>query len=244
MDKILAILILATVPAAEANLGSSLETPSVFVWGSSHSTWDRVVVETVREEFDKLNEAKDVEEFCPGYARASQAQKESCWQRLISALVYKENDEFNPREVFVEPAGAPSVGLMMLSRGECRNAPTDEALKNPVENLRCGIKRMAKLIARGDCISCRRGAAAYWSTLRTPYKAYGYNLGKKAEIVAMTTNYKSFSSPAHSFPAPMPLPRPEKQDPVTTTANAESSANSPTPMDDNFFIIQNGFFGF
>lgn len=250
MNKTLGLLILVLSVVAQANLNSSLETPSVFVWGSSHSTWDNVVIATVREEFGKLNEAKDVEEFCPGYGRASQVQKESCWHRLISALVYKENDAFNPREVFIEPEGAPSVGLMMLSRGECKNALTDEALKNPVENLRCGIKRMAKLIARGGCISCKQGAAAYWSTLRTPYKAYGYNLGKKAEIVAMTSNYKSFQSSTAPSPTPQPLPEwpvqeeiPVAEASVPTTANAESSFDSSALLYGGS-IIQNGFFGF
>ncbi len=67
-------------------------------------------------------------------------------------------------------------------------------LKNGVENLKCGVARMATLIARDGYVTSpnnRKGAAAYWSVLRAPYTAYGLKLGKKFEIMKVSTKYKT-----------------------------------------------------
>jgi hypothetical protein len=161
-------------------------------WGLQKKAWSDLVRGIVRARRLSFEKARDKETFCPGYARASRAEQENCFVALVAAIVKLESN-FRPAAVFREPNGTDSVGLLMLSPGECRNARTLAALKDPVQNLICGTNRMALLIERHGYISGppnKRGAAAYWSTLRPPYTYGRYKLGKKQQIRALTRHYK------------------------------------------------------
>lgn len=173
-------------------------TSPATVWSHlpSGPAWDQAVLSVVRANLAKLELARDRDTFCPGYSTATNGQRLTCWVRLVSAMVQYES-AFNQNAVFTEPSGGKSVGLMMMSAGECPNAPTVEKLKNGVENLKCGTARMAMLIARDGYITAPnnvKGAAAYWSVLRAPYSAHGLKLGKKPEIMKISTRYKSVIS--------------------------------------------------
>jgi hypothetical protein len=162
--------------------------------------WTRTVVEIVRARLREFEQARDVNEFCPGYADATLAQREVCWLRLVGGVVEFESS-FRPDEPpFNEGHGVYSVGLLALSTGECPNAPTQKALMDPVQNLICGVNKMAFLIRRGHAIDnpAHSGASAYWSTLRPPHKVWDpqrqrwLNLGKKDQIIARTRSYRKF----------------------------------------------------
>lgn len=170
---------------------------SAALWAhvAGSAAWTDTVLRVVRQNIGSFEKARDKEAFCPGYASATKTQREICWLRLVGGVVKFESN-FNPRASFREKNGTYSVGLMMLSVGECRNAPTNESLKNGSQNLSCGVAKMAQLIARAGFIDgppSSRGAASYWSVLRPPYKANGYsNLGKRNQIIAMTKRYKHY----------------------------------------------------
>lgn len=167
--------------------------PTVWSHLPAAAAWNSAVLAVVRANITKLEKARDRDTFCPGYNSATDAQRLTCWARLVSAMVQFESN-FNQASVFSEPGGGKSVGLLMLSPGECANAPTLEALKKGVENLKCGTARMAMLIARDGYITAPnnlKGAAAYWSVLRAPYTSYGLKLGKKPEILKISTKYKT-----------------------------------------------------
>lgn len=164
-------------------------------WSNVQNTgsWTDTVHQIVKAQLKELEKARDKSVFCPGYDAADQLQREACWVRLVSAIVFFESG-FKPGDVFTEPNGAKSVGLMSLSPGECVNAPTVDTLKVPEKNLACGTAKMASLIARHGYIDgpvSQRGAAAYWSVLRKPYVAHGYKLGKKDKIIALSKEYKA-----------------------------------------------------
>lgn len=166
--------------------------PTVWNHLPAAQAWNNAVLGVVRANIAKFEKARDREVFCPGYSTATDAQRLTCWVRLVSAMVQYES-AFNQNANFSEPGGGTSVGLMMMSAGECPNAPTVAALKNGVENLKCGTARMAMLIARDGYVTAPnnvRGAAAYWSVLRAPYTNYGLKLGKKPEILKISTKYK------------------------------------------------------
>jgi hypothetical protein len=156
--------------------------------------WTKAVQEIVHKRFGDFELAKDKETFCPGYTAAatSRAQKEACWVRLVSAISFYESS-FNPKGGFVEPSGSSSIGLLSLSEGECPNAKTIKELKDPIKNLSCGTNKMADLIKKAKYIDGpvgNRGAAAYWSVLRTPYVVGKYKLGKKTQIALLTKKYQ------------------------------------------------------
>lgn len=157
------------------------------------NAFDPAIQEAIRPHVEQLEKAADKEFFCPGYAQANDRQRESCWVSLVKAVATFESG-LNPRLTFKEPDGNTSVGLLMLSPGECSNASSVAALKNADSNLNCGVKKMARLVAKDGYISgpkSSRGAARYWSVLRDSYTYGNYKLGKKKPIARITHQYLS-----------------------------------------------------
>lgn len=146
-------------------------------WGNSpeRQRWTDSALASFREHWAKLQQAQDVNSFCPGYARSSRAEQENCWLLILNVLVRRESG-FNARNVSSEgpPLNYHSVGLLQLSHNgrarECvqEGARSEEDLKNAELNLRCGIRTMANLISKHGRIAGRRGAGSYWSPLRNP----------------------------------------------------------------------------
>lgn len=165
---------------------------STAVMKQAPAEWNEAIIANVRQFKPNLEKARDMALFCPGYDTASDSQRETCWLRLVKAMIRYEST-FDPALTFKEPNGDMSVGLLMLSPGECKQAKTAEQLKVPVNNINCGMAKMARLIARDRVIAgtgTKKGAAAYWSVLRKPYKYAKYKLGKQNEIIALTKGYK------------------------------------------------------
>ncbi len=174
-------------PATALNLDSSI------AWGIERRSWSQTVRSIVKARFSEFHQASDANFFCPGYSKATREEQENCFVALVAAIA-KFECNFRPELSFKEPSGRYSVGLLMLSPGECANAPTKEKLKNPTQNLICGTNKMANLIARDNIISGTKGnfgAAAYWSTLRRPYRSGKYKLGKRDLIQRITRNFRS-----------------------------------------------------
>jgi hypothetical protein len=162
--------------------------------------WTSLVISATREHLNKLEKARDINDWCPGYWQASEHQREVCWLRLFGGLV-KFESSFKGDTKFHEGGGVWSIGLMALSPKECKGYETEELLKKPLFNLRCGIGKFANLVERDGYIDgpeSGRGAAAYWSTLRQPYtkpRPNGdghYKLGKKYEIKVFTTVFRDY----------------------------------------------------
>lgn len=177
-------------PAAQTATIAKPKAPDFFgspVWGRSpdRDKWTKAVLEVVRSNKRTLDRARDLDTFCPGYKRSSTKAQEMCWVIIMSAISKKESD-FKPGTSFREPNGEYSVGLLAMSGHQCRNAPTIKALKNSIENLKCGTRHMVKMINQGSCISCNPGGGANWSVLRKPYRYRGMRLGKIGEILGMT----------------------------------------------------------
>ena len=166
------------------------------VWSniSDSDKWTDVALVEIRAHLSEFETAKDVGEFCPGYASANEHSREICWLRLIGAVAKFESG-FNPNDKFLEANGNWSIGLLALSAHECANAPTNEALRNPLKNLTCGIDMMASLIARDGFVAGparARGAASYWSTLRPPYFSQRHHVGKKYGVMILTRRYLEY----------------------------------------------------
>lgn len=158
------------------------------------STWSKVVLEEFRTRKEKLEQARDIDEFCPAYQQASDANKETCWLRILSAMAFFES-RHNPSATYKEHTGGLSVGLLMMNADHCPNARSEAALKDGEANIRCAFARMERLILRDQAISGpteARGASAYWSVLRPPYRFRDLSLGKKPHIQKFTKTYLAF----------------------------------------------------
>lgn len=136
-------------------------------------SWTETALKAIRAHWANLQNGRDIENFCSGYRRSSRAEKENCWLLIVGALVRRESG-FRPGTVYGE--GAPlyynSVGLLQLSHNrrarECvkEGARSEQDLKNPHLNLKCGIRILARLVANKGQIAGKHGAGAYWSVLR------------------------------------------------------------------------------
>lgn len=158
------------------------------------TAWTDVTLKHVRKYFPAFDRAQDVEHFCPGYRRASTRLREICWLRIIGGIVKFESG-FNPRDTYQERNGVWSIGLFSLSAGECSEAPSSSGLKDPIKNLTCGIRIMARLIERDRYIDGprnNRGAGSYWSVIRGPYAVGKRRHGKKPRIIAITKTYQQY----------------------------------------------------
>lgn len=182
---------------AETDIEAAMAGNSAALWTrvKGSERWTEAALALVRARQGDLEQARDLEDFCPDYHRATQGQREACWLRILSGVALFESD-FNPRATYREANGRYSIGLFSLSSGECREAPSSAALKEPIANLKCGVRMMADLIARDSVIESappRRGAAAYWSVLRRPYGHGKHKHGKRERIISLTKEYRAYA---------------------------------------------------
>ena len=183
--------------ASGAGSGTSLSGgPATWSNLAAGASWTDATLTAVAANLPSLEAARDKETYCPGYGSATLAERETCWVRLVSAVVQFES-AFDPLNKYKESNGVYSVGLMQLSTGECANAATLALLEDPLKNLQCGTAKLAGLIARDGYITTPdnlHGAAAYWSTLRRPYVSGNLHLGKALEVQKITKQYLSVAS--------------------------------------------------
>lgn len=181
---------------AEKNLGvDGSKLRALWDKKSIASGWNELVLNEVHSRQDSFEAAQDLEEFCPGYSAASTYQKDSCWLRIVSAMARYES-HFRPKETYTEKSGSTSVGLLMMNPDHCPGANTVELLQNAPANIKCAMARMSLLIARDRYLSgptATRGASAYWSVLRAPYRFEALFLGRRNQILEFTRSYRGFT---------------------------------------------------
>jgi hypothetical protein len=160
------------------------------------AVWTATTLQELARSRATFESARDLEDFCPGYAGATPFQKDTCWLRLFSAMARFES-ELKPAATYLEATGTTSVGLLMMNPAHCLVANTLEKLQDPVLNIRCALHRFDVLAARDGWISGpgNSGAAAYWSVLRDPYQVGALYLGRKPHIQLFTRSYRGFREP-------------------------------------------------
>jgi Transglycosylase SLT domain len=116
--------------------------------------------------------------FIAGYDGLALDGKLLFWAELVVAMAKFESN-WNPRNIFHEPPplGVDSVGLLQLSyedQGPYHLEPLSresKSLEDPLVNIRCGVKILARLVSRDSVVASgsggsSRGAARYWSVVR------------------------------------------------------------------------------
>lgn len=139
-----------------------------------YKSWGLATYKVVSENFDALNRAQDMPEFCPGYKAMDIDTKKWAFVELISAMSYYESS-WNPKSIYNEPPplGYPSIGLLQLSYEDHRGYPYcpgkgSGELTDPVTNLTCGVKILAHQVLSKGAISVSSGA--YWSVIKLGHK--------------------------------------------------------------------------
>jgi hypothetical protein len=122
----------------------------------------------------------DISTWCPGYAEASEAEREAFWVGLMSALA-KHESTWNPR---ASGGGGAWIGLLQIAPGTARQygceARTSAALKDGAANLDCAV-RIASVQVKRDGMVAGNGASGMgrdWAPFR--------NSAKRADMAAWT----------------------------------------------------------
>lgn len=134
----------------------------------------------------------DIETWCPGYAEASETDREAFWIGLISALA-KHESTWNPAAV---GGGGRWFGLVQISPATARlygcEAKSGSALKNGAANVSCAIRIMARTVQRDGVVSAgMRGVAADWGPFHTA--------SKRQDMIAWTSS-QPFCQPKEKGP--------------------------------------------
>ena len=170
-------------------------------WGKSGrpAIWTRAALSALRAHADDLPGIvpADIADWCPAYPEASREDREAFWVGLVSTLA-KYESTYRPRVV---GGGGRWYGLLQILPSTARlydcRAGTGEALKNGPANLSCGLRIMARTVARDGVVSRgMRGVAADWG----PF----HSRGKRTDMMAWTRE-QTYCKP---LMATRPKPRP------------------------------------
>jgi hypothetical protein len=172
----------------------------------------KIAFKAVTEYFSYIDtiEVKDVKAFCPSYNGLSSDERQNFFAHLLTGIS-KYESSFKKDTTFSENSGVSSKGLIGLSykitqnknyqKYGCYAIKEKKDIMNPGKSMRCAMAIIEKWLRSDKVISHQyknikgnrvyRGAARYWSTLRTPYKVtlVNYNnrvvtVGKRALVIS------------------------------------------------------------
>jgi hypothetical protein len=156
------------------------------------STWSRTVYQVIQNEEPQMlgqNVADDVELFCPKYKLLSDKQRLNFWGQLLAGMS-KFESSWKTTSYYVETTMGldPITGRQVASEGLLQLSYQDEksynfdcgfdwsidqaftnidprkTIFNPHNNLRCGVKILARQLNRQRAISTTSGV--YWAVLK------------------------------------------------------------------------------
>lgn len=114
----------------------------------------------------------DIAAFCPGYEKASLADRRAFWAGLLSALARYESS-WNPNAA---GGGGRYVGLLQISpqtaRGYGCEARSAAGLKDGAANLACGVRIIARQVGQDGVVAGkgRRGLGRDWGPFNVTSK--------------------------------------------------------------------------
>lgn len=193
-------------------------------WGASArgTMWTRAMVTSLRGHAAPLTEIvpADIEDWCPAYVENDRRLREAFWVGLVSALA-KHESTYRPTVV---GGGGRWHGLLQILPSTARSygcrARSGAALLSGAANLSCGLRIMARTVARDGVVSAgMRGVAADWG----PF----HSRAKRADMMAYTRN----QAMCRSVPDTRPRSRPETApEPLMVNAPHPGAGARPLPI--------------
>ena len=154
--------------SALANEAKSANALPAMRWDSAAEAaeWTAEALAQVAEHDAELTHLipKDIEVYCPGYAKASTEDRRAFWVSIISATAKYESG-FNAKAVGLH---GRYVGLMQISLATARHsgcdATTTASLKDGNANLSCAIDIVAPRVAADGMVAGdgNKGIARDW----------------------------------------------------------------------------------
>ena len=114
----------------------------------------------------------DIQTWCPGYPKASEAERQAFWSGILSALA-KHESTWNPK---ASGGGGRWIGLVQIAPGTARafgcDATSAVALKDGGANLACGVRIAAVQVAKDGMVAGdgRQGLGRDWAPFRSAKK--------------------------------------------------------------------------
>lgn len=139
--------------------------------GAAARTWTRATMAAVADRgLDSVVPA-DIATWCPAYEGNGPAQRQAFWVGMMSALSQYESGQ-NPAAV---GGGGSWYGLLQImpatAAGSGCDATTGAALQDPVANLSCAARIMARTVKRDGVVADGGGVAADWGPMSRADKA-------------------------------------------------------------------------
>ena len=139
-----------------------------------HVLWNRAALSALKTHARPLVEMvpDDIDDWCPLYPDATQAQRRAFWLGFMSALA-KYESTYKPQAV---GGGGRWYGLLQIlpatARGYDCNVGSGAALTNGAANLSCAARIMSVTVPRDGVIAGdgSRGVGADWGPMRSGAK--------------------------------------------------------------------------
>ena len=189
-----------TVKAPEmAKVKLSWNTPS----NPEREAWSAFLIQSLNEQYDSFSKASDSKDFCPKFSSLTKDQKINLWAEILVWMMYYESG-WSPVNWMTEKSmgidavtgkQVKSEGLLQMSYQDTQwhkfctfDWSKDKLLKqddpkktifNPITNMDCGVKVLAKQIASKGAISLK--SSVYWSVIKIDGK-----YSKLPQIMAKT----------------------------------------------------------
>jgi hypothetical protein len=155
-----------------------MDTLPAMAWDRQKGTtlWTRAALSALQGDAARLSSIvpRDIDDWCPAYATGDEAQRRAFWAGFVSALARHESGH----RAGAVGGGGLYHGLLQIlpatARGYGCQARSGDALQDGAANLSCGLRIMARTVARDGVIA--RGAkgwggvAADWGPLRSAEK--------------------------------------------------------------------------
>ena len=147
-------------------------------WGQKPGTaiWTRAALSALQGHAAPLAQTvpRDIADWCPAYPQADAAQRRAFWVGFASALARHESG----LRAGAVGGGGLYHGLLQIlpatAKGHGCDARSAAALQNGAANLSCGLRIMARTVARDGVIATQsgrwRGVAADWGPIRDAAK--------------------------------------------------------------------------
>ena len=186
VSRIRAVLcgLILALPMGCADLNSQKDVLPPMRWDHrpEASVWTKRALAAVDAPSANLPDVmpSDIGTWCPGYADASDTEREAFWSGLLSALA-KHESTWNPQ---ASGGGGAWIGLLQIAPATARqygcDATTSAALKDGAANLSCAVRIAAVQVRRDGMVAGggAQGMGRDWAPFR--------NDGKRAEMSAWT----------------------------------------------------------
>ena len=142
---------------------------------AGRAQWSGELRAQIRGNLKSFDKASDIASFCPAYATLDADDKTSVLATLMVGIARYESG-YTPDEVTVREYGNNSYGLYQIAYEDgfswCALDRKTDSLFDPVNNIRCAVPKMARLVARDKVLAAGStdanalGLARYWPSMR------------------------------------------------------------------------------